>query len=34
MDNIAVLSTILVVGAVLFVGVFALVASLLVALDD
>jgi hypothetical protein len=34
MDNIAVLSAILVVGAVLFVGVFALVASLMVALDD
>jgi hypothetical protein len=34
MDNIVVLSTILVVGAILFVGVFALVTALIVALND
>jgi hypothetical protein len=34
MDNIVVLSTILLAGAILFAGVFALVASLMIALDD
>jgi len=34
MDNIAVLSAILLGGAILFVGVFALVAALIVALDN
>jgi hypothetical protein len=34
MDNIAVLSAILLAGAALFVGVFALVAALIVALDN
>jgi hypothetical protein len=34
MDNILVLSTILLVGAILFFGVFALIASMMVALDD
>jgi len=34
MDNIAVLSAILVAGTILFVGVFALVTALMVALDD
>jgi len=34
MDNIAVLSAILLAGAALFVVVFALVAALMVALDN
>lgn len=34
MDNIVILSAILVMGAVLFVGVFTLVAALMVALDN
>ena len=34
MDNIVVLSTILAVGAILFLGVFALVMALMVALED
>jgi hypothetical protein len=34
MDNIAILSAILLVGGLLFVITFALVASLLVALDN
>ena len=34
MDNIAILSAILLAGALTFVGVFAVVASLLVALDN
>jgi hypothetical protein len=34
MDNILVLSAILLAGAILFFGVFAVVASLMVALDD
>jgi hypothetical protein len=34
MDNIVVLSAILLGGAILFFGVFALVASLMIALDD
>jgi hypothetical protein len=34
MDNIAIISTILALGAILFSGVFALVMALMVALDD
>jgi hypothetical protein len=34
MDNITLLISVLVLGAVVFVGVFTLVASLMVALDD
>jgi hypothetical protein len=34
MDNITLLITILFLGAVVFVGVFTLVASLMVALDN
>lgn len=34
MDNITLLISVLVLGAVVFVGVFTLVASLIVALDD
>jgi hypothetical protein len=34
MDNITLLVSVLVLGAVVFVGVFTLVASLMVALDD
>ena len=34
MDNIAILSAILLAGALAFIGVFAVVASLLVALDN
>jgi hypothetical protein len=34
MDNIILLSSILLAGAIVFIGVFALVASLMIALDD
>jgi hypothetical protein len=34
MDNIIILSTILLAGAIIFIGVFALVAALMVALDN
>jgi hypothetical protein len=34
MDNITLLISVLVLGAVVFVGVFTLVASLIVALDN
>jgi hypothetical protein len=34
MDNITLLISVLVLGAVVFVGVFTFVASLIVALDD
>jgi hypothetical protein len=34
MDNITLLISVLVLGAVVFVGVFTLVATLMVALDD
>jgi hypothetical protein len=34
MDNITLLISVLVLGAVVFVGIFTLVASLLVALDN
>jgi len=34
MDNIVALSTILLAGAILFAGVFALVASIIIALDN
>jgi len=34
MDNIIILSTILLAGAIIFMGVFAFVAALMVALDN
>ena len=34
MDNITLLISVLILGAVVFVGVFTLVATLMVALDD
>jgi len=34
MDNITLLVSILFLGAIMFIGVFALVATLMVALDD
>jgi len=34
MDNITLLGSILLAGAIVFIAVFALVASLMVALDD
>jgi hypothetical protein len=34
MDNIILLVSILLAGAIVFIGVFALIASLVVALDD